>query len=116
MQPSVDRRRSGCNITCAALWLRTPLPGGLANQCYFFSVRLHITLDEEMVAELDRRAGRRGRSSYIAELLRRAFEDERRWEDIESALGIIPDAGHEWDDDPAAWMRAQRSSGPTRSG
>ena len=69
-----------------------------------------------MVAELDRRASRRGRSPFIAELLRRAFEDERRWEDIESALGSIPDTGHEWDDDPATWVRAQRSTDPTRSG
>jgi len=84
--------------------------------CYLVCVRLHITLDEEMVAELDRRAGRRGRSPYIAEVLRRAFEDERRWEDIESALGSIAATGHDWDDDPAAWVRAQRSSDPARSG
>ena len=28
-----------------------------------------------------------------------------RWEDIEAARGTIPDSGHEWDDDPAAWVR-----------
>ncbi len=79
-------------------------------------MRLHITLDEDMVSELDQRAGRRGRSAYIADLLRRVFEDDRRWEDIEAALGSIPDQGHEWDDDPAGWVRAQRSSDPARSG
>jgi hypothetical protein len=35
------------------------------------------------------------------------LEDER-WAMIESAFGSIPDAGHDWDDDPAAWVRAQR--------
>ena len=38
-----------------------------------------------------------------------------RWEDIEAALGTIPDSGHEWDDDPAAWVRRQRRSDPRRS-
>lgn len=84
--------------------------------CYGVGVRLHINLDPEMVAELDRRAGRRGRSAYIAELIRQAFDDQRRWEDIEAALGSIPDTGHEWDDDPAGWVRAQRGSDPTRTG
>lgn len=28
-------------------------------------------------------------------------DDERRWDDIEAALGQIADTGHEWDDDPA---------------
>lgn len=79
-------------------------------------VRLHINLDEELVAELDRRAGRRGRSAYIAELLRRGFEDERRWEDVEFALGSIPDHGHDWDDDPGAWVRAQRTTDAARTG
>jgi hypothetical protein len=34
-------------------------------------------------------------------------EDER-WRLIESALGSIDDIGHEWDDDPEDWVRAQR--------
>lgn len=79
-------------------------------------MRLHITLDDELVAELDRRAGRRRRSALIAELVRRGLEDERRWDDVEAALGSIPDQGHEWDDDPAAWVRAQRAGDVRRSG
>ena len=36
-------------------------------------------------------------------------EDKRRWDDIEVSLGSMPDTGHEWDDDdPAAWVHAQR--------
>ena len=46
----------------------------------------------------------------------RDLEDERRWDDIETALGRIDDGGHEWDDDPAAWIRRQRQGDDRRSG
>jgi hypothetical protein len=71
-------------------------------------MRLHISLADELVAELDRRVGPRRRSSFIAAAVRRAIDDERRWDLIESALGSIEDEGHEWDEDPAAWVRSQR--------
>lgn len=74
-------------------------------------MRLHITVDEELVAELDRRAGSRRRSAFIAELIRRGLDDEQRWDDIEAAIGAIPAEGHEWDDDPSEWVRRQRSDG-----
>ena len=79
-------------------------------------MRMHIALDDELVAELDRRAGARRRSAFVAELIKRGLEDERRWDDIESALGSVPDTGHEWDDDPAMWVRRQRRGDPRRSG
>lgn len=79
-------------------------------------MRLHIALDAELVAELDRRAGARRRSAFIAELIRRALDDERRWDEIESALGQIDDHGHDWDDDPAAWVRSQRRTDSRRVG
>lgn len=79
-------------------------------------MRLHIALDDDLVAELDRRAGKRRRSAFIAELIRRGLDDERRWDDIEAALGSIEDTGHDWDDDPAAWVRAQRAADAARSG
>lgn len=43
-------------------------------------------------------------------------DPDRRWEDIASALGRVPDTGHVWDDDPAAWVRRQRRRDPRRSG
>ncbi len=73
-------------------------------------MRIHIALDDDLVAELDRRAGVRRRSAFLVELIRRGLDDERRWDDIEAALGRLPDTGHEWDDDPAAWVREQRSN------
>ena len=77
-------------------------------------MRLHIALNDDLVAEVDRRASPRRRSAFIAELVQRGLEDERRWDDIEAALGRLPDTGHEWDDDPAAWVRRQRD--PRRAG
>jgi hypothetical protein len=79
-------------------------------------MRLHIALDDELVADLDRRVGPRRRSAFIAELIRRGLDDERRWDDIEAALGGLRDAGHDWDDDPAGWVRAQRRNDSRRAG
>lgn len=52
----------------------------------------------------------------MSEALRRALEDEWRWEQIEAAIGSIPDTGHEWDDDPATWVQAQRQGDSRRVG
>jgi Arc/MetJ family transcription regulator len=79
-------------------------------------MRVHITLDDELVNELDRRVGARRRSPFVAQAVRQALEDERRWELIESALGAIADDGHEWDEDPAAWVSAQRRLDASRVG
>ena len=79
-------------------------------------MRLHIALDDDLVAEVDRRAGPRRRSAFIAELIQRGLDNERRWDDIEAALGGLPDLGHEWDEDPAAWVRRQRRADPRRTG
>ena len=72
-------------------------------------MRLHILLDDDLVAEIDRRAGQRKRSEFIAGVLRDAMDSERRWDEIEASLATIEATGHEWDDDPAAWVREQRS-------
>lgn len=73
-------------------------------------MRLHIALEDGLVAELDRRVGPQRRTALIAELVRRGL-DQERWEDIESALGAIADTGHEWDDDVVGWVRSQRRGG-----
>jgi hypothetical protein len=79
-------------------------------------VRVHVILDEDLVDELDELVGPRGRSPFIAHAIRRAVEQERRWRALKSAAGSISDSGHDWDDDPAAWVRAQRRADPRRVG
>jgi len=78
--------------------------------------RVHVSLDEDLLRELDELVGKRERSPFIAEAVRRAVEEKRRWRAIESAFGVISDQGHEWDDDPAAWVHAQRRSDPRWGG
>lgn len=79
-------------------------------------MRVHISLDDSLVAQLDQRVGVRRRSAFIAEIVRRALEDERRWDDIEAGLGALAGSEHEWDADPAGWVRAQRFGDPSRVG
>jgi hypothetical protein len=77
---------------------------------------MHINLNDELVHGLDLRVGPRRRSAFIVQALRRALEDERRWELIESAVGSIPAEGHAWEEDPAAWVRGQRTADVRRVG
>ena len=79
-------------------------------------MRVHITLSDEVVSELDRRVGPRRRSSYIESAVEQALEDDRRWELVESALGAIADRDHDWDRDPAGWVREQRRGDRRRVG
>jgi len=79
-------------------------------------MRLHITLRDDVVRELDRRVGARRRSSYIGRAVERALDDDHRWELLESALGSIPDAGHGWDEDAGRWVRDQRRADERRVG
>lgn len=79
-------------------------------------MRVHITLPDEVVRELDGRVGARRRSSFVAHAIEVALEDARRWELIESAIGAIDDRGHEWDPDPTAWVESQRAQDQARVG
>lgn len=73
-------------------------------------------LRDEIVHELDRRVGARGRSAYITHAVEQALDDDHRWELLESALGSIPDSGHDWDEDAGRWVRDQRRGDPRRVG
>jgi metal-responsive CopG/Arc/MetJ family transcriptional regulator len=79
-------------------------------------MRLHITLDDDLVRRLDGRVGRRRRSAFISETVRGALEDAQRWEEIEAGLGSLSEIPHEWDDDPAGWVNAQRRGDAGRVG
>lgn len=75
-------------------------------------MRLHISLDEDLVRELDRRIGPRDRSHFIGKAVRRALDELDRMDALDAALGAISDTGHDWDDDPAEWVRQQRADRP----
>jgi predicted DNA-binding protein len=77
---------------------------------------MHIELDDDLVERVDAVAGPRGRSRFVREAIERALEWKNRWDLFESAVGSIPDHGHEWDDDPAEWVRRQRFSDPRQVG
>jgi hypothetical protein len=79
-------------------------------------MRVHITLDEADVRRLDARVGARRRSSFIAAAVRRALDDAHQWELVESAIGAIPDGGHDWEVDAAAWVHAGRHADVRRRG
>lgn len=79
-------------------------------------MRLHIEIDDALIAEVDRLAGPRGRSKFVREAVKDAVDERRRWVLIRSARGVIPSGGHDWDDDAAAWVREQRFSDSRRTG
>lgn len=79
-------------------------------------MRMHIELDDDLVAKVDELAGPRGRSAFVRAAIQHAVRQEARWADIEAAAGAIADEGHEWDSDPAEWVRAQRRSDLRRAG
>ena len=62
------------------------------------------------------RCGPRGRSAFVRATLERAVRQEMRWASIEAAADSIEDEGHEWDADPAEWVRAQRRADQRRAG
>jgi hypothetical protein len=79
-------------------------------------MRLHISVEDALVGELDARVGKRRRSAFIAATLARALEDERRWDELIASIATIDDSGHEWDDDPAGWVATQRLNDGARVG
>jgi metal-responsive CopG/Arc/MetJ family transcriptional regulator len=79
-------------------------------------MRLHISLEDSLVAQLDRRVGQRQRSAFISETLRRALDDETRWDDVEQGIAALASHEHEWDADPARWVHEQRRADARRVG
>lgn len=73
-------------------------------------MRMHIEIDDELVARIDAFAGQRGRSRFIREAVVSAVDHQMRAELIRSSRGSIESRGHDWDDDPADWLRGQRRS------
>ena len=84
--------------------------------CYLKHMRMHIEIDHGLMAEVDDIAGHRRRSAFVREAVRTAVVQHKRWRLIAVAAGAISDTGHDWDPDPAAWVRDQRFGDTTRVG
>ena len=79
-------------------------------------MRMHIELDDDLVAQVDQIAGARGRSAFVRLAIQAALRQATRWSQLDAAAASIPDHGHEWDTDPAAWVRSQRHADHRRAG
>ena len=71
-----------------------------------------VHLDGEQVVRGVRHGIRKGGGSMTGA----ALEDERRWEEIEAAVGGLSVGEHAWDEAPAGWVRAQRRGDARRVG
>ena len=79
-------------------------------------MRMHIEVDDDLMAMVDRIAGSRGRSAFVRTAIEQAIQSAARWSDLESAAGSIANEGHDWDPDAAGWVRDQRRADSRRAG
>lgn len=77
---------------------------------------MHIEIEDELVARIDASTGERGRSRFIREAVLSALDRQARGELIRSSRGCVAGQGHDWDEDPARWVRGQRRSDRRRLG
>lgn len=79
-------------------------------------MRMHLDLDDRLAAQVDEIAGPRGRSAFVRRAVERAVEESRRWAAIDDSAALFSEDSHDWDSDPAAWVRAQRRGDDRRAG
>ncbi len=77
------------------------------------TMRTNLLLPRELVEQVDRYAGRRGRSRFVAKVLERALRGERQREGLRSGAGMLSGkTGYEqWStsDKVVEWVSAIRS-------
>ena len=71
-------------------------------------MRLHIELDDETVRAIDEISGPRGRSRFIRDAIEGALRHHGQRKLLSAARGSISAVGHDWDENPSAWVRRQR--------
>jgi hypothetical protein len=80
-------------------------------------IRTHVLLPEDVVEELDRIAGKRGRSKLLAEAARDHIKHLRRIAAAEAVVGSLADVdipGWETPEASSAWVRALREQADER--
>jgi metal-responsive CopG/Arc/MetJ family transcriptional regulator len=76
------------------------------------NVRTNLLLPKDLVAEVDRYAGQRGRSRYVAEALRERLRRDRLREAVRSTAGAWTAEEYPQfatSEDVVAWVRERRS-------
>ena len=76
------------------------------------NVRTNLLLPKDLVEEVDRVAGPRGRSRYVTEALRAKVKRDRLKEAIERTAGVLrPEDYPEWSTSEKVvdWVRARRA-------
>ena len=77
--------------------------------------RTHITLPEEVRADLDRLVEKRNRSRFITDAIRKALLIARQKEALQQAAGAWKDKDHpELKDGSVAWVKKIRRESETR--
>lgn len=79
-------------------------------------MRMHIEIDAAILAEIDSMEGPRRRSAFVRKAIVEAVDRRRRAKCLREAAGVLRDSTHEWDPDPADWVRRQRYGDPERVG
>ncbi len=82
------------------------------------NVRTNLLLPKELVDEVDKFAGERGRSRYVAEALRTKLKRDRLKDAIERTAGVLDAQDYpEWStsEKVVEWVRARRAE-PTDPG
>jgi hypothetical protein len=77
--------------------------------------RAHVVLPKDLVSEIDKVAGSRGRSAFLADLARREIKRRRLLEIFQREEPIWKDPDHpELEAGAAAWVRQMRAQAEDR--
>ena len=79
------------------------------------SRRAHVILPVDVVADIDKLVGKRGRSAFLTEVAREEIQRRQQRNALRAAKGAWKDEDHpELEDGAAAWVSQMRSESETR--
>jgi Arc/MetJ-type ribon-helix-helix transcriptional regulator len=74
-----------------------------------------VILPEDVVTEIDRLVGKRGRSAFLAEVAREEIQRRRQREALHAAIGAWKDEDHpELKNGAAGWVKKVRAESEAR--
>jgi hypothetical protein len=103
------------------MWGSPLSPNRLSGICHAESVprsaskRTHVILPVDLVADIDKLVGKRGRSAFLTDVARDEIQRRQQRIALRAASGAWKDEDHpELKDGAAAWVRQMRSESETR--